>query len=108
MASGADVRGVVSFHGLLKPNGLPANPIRAKVMVLHGADDPLAPIEDVVALREELNSAGGDWQLHMYGRAKHAFAVPGANVPDIGAHHNADAERRSMASCAAFLAEVLA
>jgi dienelactone hydrolase len=106
--SGADLRGVVSFHGLLKPSGLDAQAIQAKVLVLHGADDPLAPIEDVVALREELNAAGCDWQLHMYGRAQHAFAVPGANVPDIGAHHNADAERRSMASCAAFLAEVLA
>lgn len=106
--SGADLRGVVSFHGLLKPNGLAAQAIKAKILVLHGADDPLAPIEDVVALREELNAAGGDWQLHMYGRAQHAFAVPGANVPDIGAHYNADAERRSMASCAAFLEDVLA
>jgi dienelactone hydrolase len=106
--SGADLRGVVSFHGLLKPSGLAAQAIQAKVLVLHGADDPLAPIEDVVALREELNAAGCDWQLHMYGRAQHAFAVPGANAPGIGAHHNADAERRSMASCAAFLQDVLA
>lgn len=105
--SGADLRGVVSFHGLLKPTGLAPNPIRSKVLVLHGADDPLAPMADVVALREELNAAGCDWQLHVYGGAQHAFAVPGANAPDIGAHHHADAERRSMASCAAFLAEVL-
>lgn len=106
--SGADVRGVVSFHGLLKPTGLPEQPIRAKVLVLHGDADPLAPLDDVVALREELNRAGCDWQLHAYGGVKHAFAVPGAHNPDIGAQHDAAAERRSMASCAAFLAEVLA
>ena len=105
--SGADVRGVVSFHGLLKPSGLAAHPIGAKVLVLHGADDPLAPMEDVVALRGELDAAGCDWQLHLYGGAKHAFAVPGTNVPDIGAKHHTDAERRSIATCDAFLAEVL-
>jgi dienelactone hydrolase len=106
--SGADIRGAISFHGLLKPTGLTAQAIAAKVLVLHGADDPLAPIEDVVALREELNAAGCDWQVHLYGGAKHAFAVPGTDVPDIGARHQPDAERRSLASADAFLAEVLA
>jgi dienelactone hydrolase len=106
--SGAELRGVVSFHGLLKPTGAPEQPIRAKVLVLHGDADPLAPLEDVVALREELNRAGCDWQLHVYGGVQHAFAVPGAHNPDIGAQHHAAAERRSMASCGAFLSEVLA
>lgn len=106
--SGADIRGAVSFHGLLKPNGLGAKAIKAKIMILHGADDPLAPIEDVVAAREEFNASGCDWQLHLYGGVQHAFAVPGADMPDIGAKHHADAERRSAISCRDFLAEVLA
>lgn len=107
--SGADVRGVASFHGLLKPPGHTAGDrIKARVLVMHGSDDPMAPMEDIVALRQELNAAGADWQVHIYGHAKHAFAVPGANMPDIGAVHNADAERRSMASLRLFLQEVLA
>lgn len=106
--SGADIRGAISFHGLLKPTGLSPQPVKAKVLVLHGADDPLAPLEDVVALREELNATDCDWQVHVYGGAKHAFAVPGADVPDIGAKHQPDAERRSLASADAFLAEVFA
>lgn len=105
--SGADLRGVVSFHGLLKPNGLPPQKIKAKALVLHGADDPMAPIEDVVAFREEFTTAGCDWQLHLYGHTKHAFSVPGANVADLGIQHNADAERRSAVSERDFLIEVL-
>jgi dienelactone hydrolase len=106
--SGADVRGVVSFHGLLKPNGLPAKPIKAKALVLHGADDPMAPIEDVVAFRKEFTEGGSDWQLHLYGHTQHAFSVPGANIADLGIKHNADAERRSAVSERDFLKEVLA
>lgn len=106
--SGADLLGVVSFHGLLKPNGLAPNPIRAKILVLHGADDPLAPVEEFIALREEFNAGGCDWQAHIYGNAKHAFAVPGANVPEIGVRHDAAAERRSKASMRAFLEEIFA
>lgn len=107
--SGADLRGVASFHGLLKPPGhTGGNKIKAKVLVMHGSDDPMAPMEDVVALREELNTANADWQVHVYGHAQHAFAVPGANMPDMGVIHNADAERRSMASLRLFLQEVLA
>ena len=106
--SGADVKGVVSFHGILKPPGhTSGKKLAAKLLVLHGDDDPLAPIEDFLALRTELSAAGADWQTHIYGHAKHAFAVPGADIPDIGAKHNASAERRSMQAMRNFLAEVL-
>jgi dienelactone hydrolase len=106
--SGADVRGVVSFHGLLKPSGLPAQPIVAKALVLHGDADPMAPIADVLAFREEFARGGCDWQLHMYGHTLHAFAVLGVDLPDIGARHDAAAERRSMQAMRNFLEEVLA
>ena len=106
--SGAALRGVVSFHGLLKPNGLPAARIAAKVLVLHGDADPMAPVEDVVALRRELTEAGADWQLHMYGNTLHGFAVPGANLPDIGVKHSESAQRRSEQAMRNFLEEVLA
>src|SRR5690606_24908061 len=74
--SGADVRGVVSLHGALKPSGLPAAPIRAKVLVLHGHDDPLVPLEEVIAFQNEMTAAKVDWQLHAYGGTMHAFTNP--------------------------------
>lgn len=107
--SGADLRGAASFHGLLKPPGHTAGTrIRAKVLVLHGAEDPMAPMDDVVALKTELSTAGADWQVHIYGNAKHAFAVPGANDPHLGLAHNALAERRSWQSALDFLQECTA
>lgn len=47
--SGAEVRGVASFHGMLTPNGLPPQKIKASILVLHGHEDSLAPVADVVA-----------------------------------------------------------
>jgi dienelactone hydrolase len=105
--SGADVKGVVSFHGLLKGHALAPRPITAKLLVLHGDADPLAPFDDVIGFRSEMNAASCDWQLHAYGRILHAFAVPGANMPGI-ALHDAVAEARSQTALRNFLAEVLA
>jgi dienelactone hydrolase len=105
--SGADVRGVASFHGLLKPNGLASKAIKAKVLAMHGYDDPMAPPEDVLALAKELTAAGADWQLHAYGKTVHAFTNPDANNPSFGTVYNADADRRSWHSLINFLEEVL-
>lgn len=107
--TGADVRGVVSFHGLFKPPGNTAgNRIRANVLALHGHDDPLVPPEDVLALQTELTAAGADWQVHVYGNTVHAFSNPRANDPAFGTVYNAVADRRSWRSMVDFLAEALA
>jgi len=105
--SGADVRGVVSFHGLLKPSGLPAKPIGAKVLALHGYDDPLAPPEDVLAFAREMTQAGADWQLHAYGHTLHSFTNPEAQHPQGGMQYNERADRRSWHALLQFLEEVL-
>jgi dienelactone hydrolase len=105
--SGADVRGVVSFHGLLKPNGLPSKPIKSKILVLHGYDDPMAPPEEVLAIAKEFTSAGADWQLHAYGNTVHAFTNPQANNPGFGTVYKPEADRRSWHSLIGFLEEVL-
>lgn len=105
--SGADVRGVVSFHGLLDaPQPGFGAAITAKVLALSGADDPMVPMDKVIAFRQEMTDAGVDWQLHLYGGAKHAFAVPGAHNPGLGIEHNASAERRSWVEAVAFLQEL--
>jgi dienelactone hydrolase len=106
--SGADVRGVVSFHGLLKPNGLPPAPrINARILILHGYDDPMAPPEDVLAIAKEFTQAGADWQLHAYGGTVHAFTNPNAKNAAGGMLYNEKAQRRSWYSLVAFLDEVL-
>jgi dienelactone hydrolase len=105
--SGADVRGVVSLHGLLKPNGL-KNPakIPAKVLILHGYDDPMAPPEDVIAIGKELTGMA-DWQLHAYGNTVHAFTNPEADDRAHGLAYDAAADRRSWHTLMQFLDEVL-
>lgn len=104
----ADVRGAVSIHGVFAPPGLGAQPdIAAKVLILHGWDDPMATPDSVVAVAKELSDAKADWQLHAYGNTMHAFTAKGANMPERGLKYNADSDRRSWAATVAFLAEVL-
>jgi len=104
--SGADIAGVASFHGLLGAPGNTVDKITAKVLVLHGWDDPMAPPADVVKLGEELTKAKADWQLHGYGGVMHAFTTPGANNPDFGTVYNEKADKRSWASMRLFLKEL--
>lgn len=108
--SGAALRGVVSFHGLFNaPDKLPnAEPIQAKVLALHGHDDPMVPPEAVLQLEQELTRAGVDWQIHAYGGTAHAFTNPQAQAPAQGMQYNETAARRAWLSMQHFLAEVLA
>jgi len=105
--SGADIRGVASFHGLFgAPQDVASKNIRAKVLAMHGWDDPMATPEQVLALAGEMTSLGADWQLHAYGNTLHAFTNPDANDPAFGTVYNADADKRSWQSLQLFLAEV--
>lgn len=106
--SGAGVAGIASFHGLLSPPGLPPAPIRAKVAVFHGWDDPMAPPAEVEALAAELTEAGADWQLHAYGKVMHGFTNPDAADPAAGILYDARAARRSWAALGRFLEECFA
>ncbi|MEO0714449.1 MAG: dienelactone hydrolase family protein [Pseudomonadota bacterium] len=105
--AGMDVAGVVSFHGLLgaAPN-ISEPKISAKVLALHGWDDPMATPEDVIAFSKEMSAAKADWQLHGYGGVMHAFTNPGADNPDFGTVYHAGADRRSFAAAKDFLSEL--
>lgn len=106
--SGADIKGVVSFHGLLTPPGnLAGQRISAKALVLHGYDDPMATPEQMLGLAEELTQAGCDWQIHAYGGTVHAFTNPKANDPSFGTVYREIADHRSWQSMGNFLEEVL-
>jgi dienelactone hydrolase len=107
--SGADVMGVVSIHGSLATvSRAEPGAVKAKVLACHGALDPHVPLADVVGFAEEMDHAGADWQLIMYGGAMHGFthdhATPGA-IPGVA--YDALADRRSFAAALAFLAEAL-
>jgi dienelactone hydrolase len=108
--AGTELAAVVSMHGSLR-TGRPARPgaVTAKVLACHGAADPHVPMEDVVAFTDELNRAGADWQLNVYGGAVHGFthrhAVAGT-TPGVAYHP--DADERSFAAATAFLARAAA
>lgn len=108
--SGAELKGVVSFHGLLnKPvEKLAHHPIHAKILVLHGYDDPMVPPEQVNAFCQEMTEEKVDWQVHIYGHAKHAFANPQAHDTQLGTVYNAKAERRALQAMRSFLQEIFA
>ncbi|MBT8080870.1 MAG: dienelactone hydrolase family protein [Gammaproteobacteria bacterium] len=105
--TGEDVAGVVSFHGLFAaPGNTDGNTIRARVLALHGWDDPMGPPESVQGLAAELSSMGADWQLHAYGNTMHAFTNPAANDKNMGTVYNASADRRSWRAMQIFLGEL--
>ncbi len=105
--SGAEIAGAASFHGLFDPPGLPAQPIKTKVLAMHGWDDPMVPPDAVVALAKELTDGGADWQIHAYGHTGHGFTNPNAHQIGIaGVAYQEAAARRSWDSLTNFLAEL--
>jgi dienelactone hydrolase len=105
---GADLAGVVSFHGALDtPNPADAKNIKGKVLALHGADDPFVPLDQVNAFEKEMRDANVDWQLVKYGGAVHSFTNPGAgdNVKQ-GAAYNKAADERSWQAMKDFFNEL--
>ncbi|HVE14041.1 MAG TPA: dienelactone hydrolase family protein [Elusimicrobiota bacterium] len=104
---GADLLGVVSFHGLLfAPEALPKKKVSAKVLALHGYDDPMANPDQLRSFCKEMTDAKADWQVHAYGGTMHAFTNPVANDPGFGTVYKKDADRRSWAAMRGFLDEL--
>ncbi len=107
--TGEDLAGVVSFHGLFgAPGNTAGNTIKAKVLALHGWDDPMATPDDVDSLAAELSSMQADWQLHAYGNTRHAFTNPDANDEAMGTVYNSAADNRSWLAMKNFLQEIFA
>lgn len=105
--TGAEICGVASFHGLFaKPGNTDANKISARVLVMHGWNDPMATPDQVLQLADELSAQDADWQIHAYGNTMHAFTNPTANDPEFGTVYSESAERRSWQNLQLFLAEI--
>ncbi|MBZ0155815.1 MAG: dienelactone hydrolase family protein [Alphaproteobacteria bacterium] len=106
--SGADIAGVVSFHGGLDtPSPADARNIKAKILALHGSEDPVVPLKEVLAFQDEMRSAGVDWQMILYGGALHSFTNPASgNKRDRGVAYDQKADRRSWEAMMLFFKEI--
>lgn len=105
--TGADLAGVVSFHGGLKTATRSENmQIRTPILILHGAIDPNVPPQEVSDFLTDLDKSKQDYQFISYSGAVHAFTNPAAgNDPSKGAAYNAKADARSWVHFLAFLKE---
>jgi dienelactone hydrolase len=105
--TGADVKAVVAFHAGVQGTGLDASRIRAKILVCNGAQDPFFTVENRDAFSSEMISAGVDWQLNIYGQARHSFT--NKNAAQLGSdayEYDANADRRSWAAMRQLFEEI--
>jgi dienelactone hydrolase len=104
-----NIKGIVSFHGgLAKDPARATEPITAKVLVCHGADDPYESKEEITAFQQEMRDSKADWQMIYYANAVHAFTNPNLSTDNSkGAAYNEKAAERSWEHMKLFLNEVL-
>jgi dienelactone hydrolase len=105
---GLPLRGVVSFHGLLKVGAPLDEKVQARILVLHGQDDPMVPPSDVGAFAQEMKRVDADWQLHAFPGVVHSFTNPAVNDLAGGKAYDADADRRSWIEMRRFFEDVFA
>jgi len=103
-----NIKGVVSFHGGLSKDKMRiTNSIAAKVLVLHGADDPYVSAKEVSAFQDEMRFAKADWQMNYYANAVHAFTHKDLNTDNSnGAAYNFNADIRSWEAMKSFFNEI--
>jgi dienelactone hydrolase len=105
---GAPIAGVVTFHGGLETKR-PAEPgaVRAKLMILTGADDPTVPPAQINAFADEMTKGGADWHVVIYSGTKHAFTYPDAASRKIDwIEYNKSSDDRSWSAMRSFFAEI--
>jgi dienelactone hydrolase len=106
---GAPLKGVVAFHAGLATT-LPAREraVGARVLVLHGADDPFVSADELANLPHEMTAAGAEWEVVVYGGAQHSFTRPDAARAQMeGVAYNELAARRSWHTAQAFLSDCM-
>ncbi|MCB1114658.1 MAG: dienelactone hydrolase family protein [Chlamydiia bacterium] len=108
LKSGAPIKGAVSFHGLLSDTlgevdaeTEKTEKVHGKLLVLHGSQDPLAPMLHVEDFVHEMTEADVDWEIDLY-PAAHAFTNPDADMPESGLKYNEKAAKRAFERMYAF------
>ena len=106
--TGATLAAAVGFHAGILPGTAEDNrAIRAKILLCHGADDPVVPAAQIQAFAADAGEAGLDWQLHLYGGVGHSFTnrdIDAWNLPGFRYHEEAD--RRSWAAMLGLFDEI--
>jgi dienelactone hydrolase len=106
--TGADVQAVVSMHGTLTtPQPAKRGDIKAAVLAVHGAADPVAPKAERDAFEAEMTEAGARWALLTFGDVVHAFTDPRENNPGVAVYNEA-ATRHGYALAHAYIADAFA
>lgn len=109
--AGADVKAVVSLHGvLMPPENVTTGDFKAKVLILHGYDDPQVTSEQLPIIATELTDKKIDWQFVYFGHTQHSFTDPDASDiggPESGRIYNADSARRAWDYCQLLFNEVI-
>lgn len=108
---GVDLRGVVSFHGMLNTNK-PAEPgkVKARILVENGADDKMVSADDIVAFKKEMDAAGVNYRVDNFVGVKHGFTNPEADANakkfDLPIGYDAQADKKSWAAMQVFFKEI--
>lgn len=106
--SGADIQAAVSIYGHFDPPPtLPKRHIKAKILLLHGYNDPVSPMSDLLAFGNEMQEAEADWQAHVFGNTFHSFVNPTSNAPHLGILYNPESAERTWAILKQFLHDTL-
>ncbi len=108
--SGAKVRGVISFHGVLGSEKAKLEPTASKldgsILVLHGHDDPMVSKKDIDDFETEMTKAKADWEINIYGHAVHGFTNPNLHDRSKGLEYNERAAKRSFRAMENFFKEI--
>jgi dienelactone hydrolase len=107
--SGADCKGIVTFHGgLLSPKPEEFGSIKAKLLILHGANDPTMKPESISQFQESMRKSGADWRMVYFGNTVHSFTNPNAGSdPSKGVAYNPLSADRAFSYMKMFLEEIL-
>lgn len=104
--AGVPLKGAISVYGHFDLPCWEVKPIQAKILILHGYNDPIAKKEELFAFQEDLAKAGVNWQTHLYGNAVHAFATPSANNSKLGICYNTEAAKHAWQEIENFLPSI--
>jgi dienelactone hydrolase len=104
---GVDIGGAVLFGSFITPRPEQLRRMKAKMLVLHGAADPYGGADDLKNYFAVMGSADRDWQMILFGGAKHGFSDPNAARYGLQAfEYNKEADRRSWRLVGIFLKEL--
>lgn len=104
--SGVDLKGAISVYGHFNSPDFLVQTIKAKILILHGFNDPISPMSELMDFQQEMENAHVDWQTHIYGNTYHAFATPSANDSSKGIIYNPTSAERAWNEIKNFLEEL--